>query len=91
MDTIYKFALKMLGLEDAKIPHFGRIISAINQEDRVVVYSEIDLGEITKNVRFAVLGTGHKTGHIDKSWTFLNTVPTNNAQLVWHIYYKVHD
>ena len=67
MNTVHKFELGMLDIEDVKIPHFSRIISAINQRDRVVIYSEINLSELTKNVRFAILGTGHKADHIDKS------------------------
>jgi len=87
MSTIHKFELKITDRQVIEIPGFVRVISVLNQRERLVVYAEVKPQERERKgkVEFAVIGTGNPM--LDgANWRFVGSVSMSNGDLIWHVF-----
>lgn len=87
MYTIYKYPLHGIGKTEILLPSASRILSAIFQDGRIVIYALIDTRESTlSEYSFYVSPTGEE---IPRGWEysqFLNTVPMYDSTIVAHVF-----
>lgn len=88
MKSIYKYVLttEKLTITD----RISKILSAINQNDNIVVYAEIDFTFPIRRAVFKAIGTGVKIEDDELlGFDFLNTVPLHKESIIRHIYYMI--
>ena len=87
MRTIHKFELEILGCQTIEIAGLVRIISALNQREKLVIYAEVYPPGAKRKVEFAIIGTGHRMPD-EANWAFVNSVSMSDGDLIWHIYQR---
>lgn len=84
MIIVGKFELPIMTHQVVEIPHPAKIISVINQRDKIVLYAEINPNSWKVSKHIGIYGTGHELSFKDKR--FIGTVSTFNGDLIWHVY-----
>lgn len=88
MFRIYKYPLKG-SYNRIKMPMGSKFLSAINQNEDIVVYALVDTSEESTLRDVMVVGTGNiLSEEMLEDFKFLDTVVTHDGNLVWHIWYR---
>jgi hypothetical protein len=88
MQKIFKYTLALTDTQEVKLPADARVLSAISQNDSIVIYALVDdLDARVQKFRFEIVGTGHDApeSRIGNT-TFLQTV--QHGPFVFHVFYK---
>lgn len=87
MDKVLKYTLNIADITVLDIPQSATILSAIAQNDNIVVYVLADglFGEVTRKVTFRVAGTDHSISSHYVSGKFVGTVKLRE-DLIFHVF-----
>lgn len=91
-DTIYKYRLVgpgqgRYGEFEIMMPNDSHIISAVNVNDQMIIYAEVDPADLLVHRKVWVEGTGQPRTRPEDA-VFIGTVVLNGY--VWHVY-KLRD
>lgn len=88
MKRIYKYELNEQGVQTLKMPKGAEVISAIEQNNKVIVYAIVDITKENEEREFSVIGTGWNIpDELLESNKFIGTVKV--GIFVWHVFFKV--
>ncbi len=82
MKTIWKFPLKLVDIQDIKLPIESQFLSCINQDDMATLYFIVNPELPKTRLEIFIYGTGNPAYPEDK--IFLGTVSIGH--FVWHIF-----
>lgn len=87
MKTIWKY-----NLDDhnnvLKIPKGYRVLSVIEQFNKIVLYCMVDPSHEMVDAYFDVIGTGWDLLDDKENQRCVGTVATHKGGLVWHVFWK---
>ncbi|TGE05574.1 DUF7352 domain-containing protein [Hymenobacter fodinae] len=84
--TIHKYPLKPSGEQPLPLPRGSRVLSAVEQNNSIVVYAEVDdQQQETETHTLYVYGTGHVLDHNGGAAKFIDTVKV--GPYVFHVYH----
>lgn len=84
MRTVYKFELHPEVNQPVGMTVGAKILTVGNQDQRLVVWAEIDPDREPEERFFSVYGTGHTMP--DDPGTYIGTAMFLNGNLVFHVY-----
>ncbi|MGG4105085.1 hypothetical protein AAXB25_14310 [Paenibacillus lautus] len=88
--TVYKYPLDAM-VETITMPSESKILSAIKQFNRVVVYALVNEGQMEMEeyefLRVITGGISHGEWPLD-NYTFLSTLVFNDGTYVEHVFYR---
>ena len=88
MKTIWKYQLPIADSVTLVMPKGAKVLSVVSQRDVPTLYAEVDTEQTIMEDRIAIIrGTGHDLAGTAAA-TFIGTVPTQNANFVWHIFVR---
>jgi hypothetical protein len=89
MNTIFKYKLENIDQQTIEIPLPARILSVIEQDDDIMLYSVIDDDKDVPKipVDISIKGTGDVVESGIGLYTFLGTVKLFNGNEIWHVFY----
>lgn len=92
---IYKYKLEVTDDQIVKLPLGSRILSVMNQYDKIVLYALISDNETgNEEVSIKIVGTGHDIDffipapEFDVGYNFLGTVSLYDGELMFHVFIK---
>jgi hypothetical protein len=86
---IFKYKLDdILDRQDVFIPAGAQILSACEQDDRVVVYALVYPESQVEKYEFKVIDTGQPIPDNMGTYRFLNTVKLRNGSVTVHVFVK---
>lgn len=83
---IQKYEIPTIGHNSISIPEDGRVLSAKNQNNRLVVYVDVDENSRVVEWKIDVLLTGQLSP--SKNSQFIDTVLLDNDTFVVHVYFS---
>ena len=88
MRTIHKFVLNAETRNILTLPRLSDILSAAEQRGEIVLYVQLDTGELEKEkVEIFVFGTGHNIDAMpEDSSQFVGTVKLLDGSLMFHVF-----
>ena len=90
MEIIWKYNVAVDDEQALLVPKGSKLLSVKEQYGNLVAY--VLVGKVIKEnttINIRIFGTGHPIGiNTTDEWKYLDTVMTNNGELVWHIFYK---
>lgn len=87
MKTIYKYDLGESVEVTIMLPPDAKVLSVGNQNNRMVMWVQLNTLETVVDRTFYVLGTGWKMDHIDFSKTqFIGTILLDGGSLAYHVF-----
>jgi hypothetical protein len=91
MNKIFKYELSITDNQKIKLPTGSKVLSAISQENRLVVYALVNTLEARgQNYNFHLVGTGNTINPSKiNTMTFLNSVQC--GPFVWHVFYEAEE
>ena len=93
MNKIFKYVLENVDIQTIHIPLPARILSVMEKNDDIVLYSIVDDDKDvpTVSVDILVMGTGDFVEKNIGIYTFLGTVKLLDGKEIWHIFYRYSD
>ncbi len=94
MNKIYRYNLENIDQQTIEIPLPARILSVVEQNNDIVLYSIIDDGKDIPIIPVDVLIRGNEDfveDNIEDNiglYTFLGTVKLFDGKDIWHVFYK---
>lgn len=87
--VIWKYKLEMKDRQELKLPRGAKLLSAIDQRGKVVLYALVDPDpKVPKMVRIIkMFGTGNQCDFADFQGTFLGTVKLVSGGFVIHVFW----
>jgi hypothetical protein len=79
MQTIWKFPLKVTGIQQVEMPKGATILCADTQGDVLCLWAIVDPDADRENRQIAIVGTGH--GMAESELKYIGT-----AQMLWHVF-----
>lgn len=93
MNKIFKYKLENIDQQRLELPLPARMLSVVEQDDDIVLYSLVDddsgIPEIPVDV--LVVGTGDVLENNVGLYTFLGTVKLFGGKEIWHVFYRYVD
>ena len=86
MQTIHKYPLSIIGVQDVEMPETSEILSAQNQNGQLCVWARVETDSPIIKRRFRIFGTGHPYPVVDILNKYVGSVQMANGALVWHVY-----
>ncbi len=89
MKRIWKHVVNDGGIQVIRVPEDAIIRYAGQQGENICLWEEhtIPYGIVRLvDLNVLVVGTGHQFN--SDGWTFLNTVPVDDATYIFHVYYR---
>lgn len=90
---IYKYTIRQQsGIQAVEVSGIERVLSAMEQDGKMVLYVIVDEKKETLNkfISVAVIPTGGDVAEVLKDgFKFINTINIGNGLLMWHIFYKI--
>lgn len=93
MNKIYKYKVENVDQQTIEIRLPARILSVMEQDDDIVLYSIVDDNKDvpTIPVDILVIGTGDLVEDHIGLYTFLGTVKLFDNKEIWHVFYRYTD
>lgn len=93
MNTIWKFKLENIDQQTIEIPLPAKILSVVEQNDDIVLYSVVDNGKDVPMIPVDILikGAGDFVENNIGLYTFLGTVKLFDGTEIWHVFYMYAD
>lgn len=93
MNKIIRYKLENVDQQTVEMPFPARLLSVIEQNDDIVLYSIIDDDKDVPKIPIDILviGTGDAVEENIGLYTFLGTVRLFDNKEIWHIFYKYTD
>lgn len=93
MNKILEYVLENIDQQTIYIPLPARILSVIEKNDDIVLYSIVDDDKNvpTISVDILVIGTGEVVEDNIGLYTFLGTVKFLDGKEIWHVFYRYND
>ena len=93
MNKIFKYKLENVDKQTIELPLPARILSVMEQNDDIVLYSVVDDDESVPKIPVDVLivGTGEIVEDNIGLYTFLGTVELFDCKEIWHVFYSYAD
>lgn len=93
MNTIYKYKLENIDQQTIIIPFPAKILSVVEQDNDIVLYSIVDDGKDGKDVHkipieILIKGTGDVVEDNIGLYTFVGTVKLFDGKEIWHVFYR---
>jgi hypothetical protein len=88
MRTIHKYRLQVPDdIREASLimPQGARMLSVQEQQNRIMLWAEVDTERPPATYRFSIYGTGHPIDE-DNPGRYIGTVLQMGGNLVWHIF-----
>lgn len=83
MKTIFKYEIDLTPYQLLKLPEGFKPLSVQMQNDRIMLWAEVDTGAPVKQFPFWMFGTGHEIPPVGVG-DYIGTVQMGN--FVWHLY-----
>ena len=84
MKTIWKFNLPINDYCTIQIPKNCKILKVAEQNNKIMLWAQVDDCEDKENVTFRIAGTGHPLGA--EILKYLDSAVMYNGGLVFHVY-----
>lgn len=87
--TVWKFAVPLTGVTDLlqiDMPVGAKVLSAVNQDEHLVLYALVDPKANRERRVFRVAGTGHPIESFVSSRAFVGTVLFARGKFVLHVF-----
>lgn len=93
MNTIFKYKLENIDQQMIDIPLPARILSVIEMNNDIVLYSIVDDDKDVPTMPIDILikGTGDVVENNIGLYTFLGTVKLFDDKEIWHVFYRYSD
>ena len=96
MNSIFKYKLENIDQQTMVIPFPARILSVVEQDNDIVLYSIIDDEKDEKDVpkipiEVLIKGTGDIVEDNIGLYTFVGTVKLFDGKEIWHVFYRYID
>lgn len=88
MRKIYKYPLKITGIQKVEMPINNTILSVKEQGGILMLYALVDTEKDTLNYEIEIYGTGYPMDGLHSVREFIDTVIMPNG-LVWHIFKRL--
>lgn len=86
MKTIWKYTLKINGVQELSIPKNGQILSVQIQHGKPQLWVLVDQEEQKESVILHTYGTGHPVE--GENLTYIDTFQIEGGALVFHVFKK---
>lgn len=93
MNTIWKFKLENIDQQTIEIPLPAKILSVVEQNDDIMLYSVVDNDKDVPKIPVDILikGAGDFVENNIGLYTFLGTVKLFINEEIWHVFYMYAD
>jgi hypothetical protein len=93
MNTIWEYKLENIDQQTIEIPLPARILSVVEKNDDIMLYSLVDNDKDVPKIPVDILikGTGDLVEKNILHYTFLGTVKLFDGTEIWHVFYKYAD
>jgi hypothetical protein len=86
---IFKYTLKAVVVQKVVVPRPGRILSVVNQNEKIVLYVMVnDNASSTYSLEIIIYGTGHEIKGNTDHLLFLDTVNLSEGDLMFHVFLR---
>lgn len=85
MRTIHKFELNLGGITELELPEGCRWLSVANQNEKLVLWVELDPDRPKVTCRFITVATGHNL-RPSETGEFIGTALFQGGQFVFHVF-----
>jgi hypothetical protein len=86
---IFKYPLLPKEHQVLTLPHGAKILSVVEQNEKICVYAKVDLNEPHMgDYDFWVVPTGQEIPYEDINAIFLGTVKLHGGALIFHVFYE---